>query len=342
MNSFLNITWINHHKLLLHRIFDVYLMCRIGMSGISVLVSGLWVIYFCNELLYIKKRYKRALNEVRDFESENLLLDLKSRSVKYKILLFICLFEVVIVVLLLSCNLFPYQYPPAFVYYYAIASTYLTFCLLNILTTYLIRVYTCKPDSRKDRRALIIFLIKLTLTVLLSLLFYIIILPSLLVIFLFIREFLYFIKNGRMLDRVIGWKQQDLSLEFGSEGRVLAIKRMRRRFNLLNTVFITCTSILIYLLPSGVFVYYINYLQGNQRVPYLLYFNCPTWIEELNAIINDINYLIELPIIFLIIFYLLYTVNYFCVCKCAILNRQSRSLRRYSKNSNTEPLLHPH
>eukprot|EP00800_Vazella_pourtalesii_P000864 TRINITY_DN10738_c0_g1_i2.p1 TRINITY_DN10738_c0_g1~~TRINITY_DN10738_c0_g1_i2.p1 ORF type:complete len:276 (+),score=22.17 TRINITY_DN10738_c0_g1_i2:42-869(+) len=275
MDSFLNITWINSHELLFGRIFDVYLVFRTGIIVISILLSGIWIIYFCNELWYIRQRYRRALSEVRDFVTENLVLDLKSRSMKNQILLSVCLLEINIIVLSLLCSLIPTQYSP-FVYYYVITFTYLTFCLLNILTTYLTRVYTCKPDSRKDRRALIIFFIKLTLTILLSLLFYIIILPSLLVIFLFIIEFLYFIKNGRMLDRVIGWKQQDLSLEFGSEGRVLAIKRMRRRFNLFRNIFITCTSTLMYLLPSGVFSYYIHYSRGNQRVEFLFYYKFPT------------------------------------------------------------------
>ena len=339
MDTPFNITWINQHELLIHRIFYVYTAFRIGLIVISVIVSALWITYFCNELRYIRKRYKRALNEVRDFETDHLLLDLKSRFVKHLMLLFISLFEIIIAILSSLCTLLPTLYRPV-VFYYTMTSVYLTFCLLNTLTTYLIRVYTCKPDSKKDRRALIIFFIKLVLTILLSLLFYIIILPSLLVIFLFIVEFLCFIKNGRMLDRVIGWKQQDLSLEFGSEGRVLAIKRMRRRYILFKSVFVTCTSTLIFLLPSGACFYYINSLQGNQRVPYLFYYKLPTWVEELNTVINGINYLIQLPIFFLIIFYLLYTVNYFCVCKCNILKRQYRSLRRYSENSNTKPLLY--
>ena len=105
-------------------------------------------------------KYRRALNEVRDFVTENLLLDLKSRSMKNKILLFICLFEIATPISAFISNFVHINYR-CFVYYYTITFTYLTFCLLNILTTYLTRVYTCKPDSRKDRRALIIFFIKL-------------------------------------------------------------------------------------------------------------------------------------------------------------------------------------
>ena len=219
-------------------------------------------------------KYRRALNEVRDFVTENLLLDLKSRSMKNKILLFICLFEIATPISAFISNFVHINYR-CFVYYYTITFTYLTFCLLNILTTYLTRVYTCKPDSRKDRRALIIFFIKLTLTILLSLLFYIIILPSLLVIFLFIIEFLYFIKNGRMLDRVIGWKQQDLSLEFGSEGRVLAIKRMRRRFNLFRNIFIFCSSFLVLILPIGLtsFIIIMYRIDASDRLVYRTYTN---------------------------------------------------------------------
>ena len=308
-----------------------------------MMVTIFWGFCFCNELWYIRMRYKRALNEVRDFETENLLLNLKSRFVKNLILLFICFFELTAPICGFITDRINHKYC-FFPYYYAIASTYLTFCLLNILTTYLIRMYTCKPDSRKDRRALIIFLIKLTLTVLWSLLFYIIILPSLLVIFLFIREFLYFIKNGRMLDRVIGWRQQDLSLEFGSEGRVLAIKRMRRRFNIFRNVLITCSSSLVLILPIELTEYIIE-THGLDPSDRFVYIYRPKVIgeEELNVISQILRFsyfLLMFPLTIMVFFYMLFTLHYAFSSTCRnIYNQVNASLKRLSKHFATQPLL---
>ena len=311
----------------------------------GMMVTIFWVLYFCNELWYIKMRYKRALNEVRDFETENILLDLKSKFVKNLILLFICLFEITAPISAFITEYIHLKYC-FFPFYYTIGSTYLTFCLLNILTTYLIRVYTCKLDSKKDRRALIIFFIKLTLTFLLSLLFYIIILPSLLVIFLFIREFLYFIKNGRMLDRVIGWKQQDLSLEFGSEGRVLAIKRMRRRFHLFKAVFITCTSCLVLILPIGLTIYVIR-TYGMDVSDRLVYIYQPKVVREkelhIISLVLELSYdLLMFPTTLMVFIYTLFTIHFALSTTCRnIYDQVNGSLKRLSKHFTTEPLLHP-
>ena len=74
-----------------------------------------------------------------------------------------------------------------------------------------------------------------------------------------------------MLDRVIGWKQQDLSLEFGSEGRVLAIKRMRRLFNLFRNIFIFCSSFLVLILPIGLtsFIIIMYRIDASDRLVYI-------------------------------------------------------------------------
>ena len=337
MNSSQNFTT------LLNDIHIIYTMCEGGVIGMSVFVSVFWIVYLYSELINIKKRYKRALNDVRDFEADNIINDLKSRLVKNLILLFICSFEIIAPILAFSTRFIPNEYK-LLAYYYTITSVYLTFCLLNILTTYLIRVYTCKPDSKKDRRALIIFFIKLVLTILLSLLFYIIILPSLLVIFLFIVEFLCFIKNGRMLDRVIGWKQQDLSLEFGSEGRVLAIKRMRRRFNLFNTVFITCSSSLLYLLPMNLVNRYFSLMiksTSSQSIVYIYHIE----LAGSEALLKMFEYIMDVltsPVIILALFYILFTIRHICSPAFEIIHKQLKhSLRRLSNHSNRRPLLLP-
>ena len=333
----------NNYSTLHNDINIIYHTCEGAVIGMSVFVSVFWVFYLCNELWYIKMKYRRALNEVRDFVTENLLLDLKSRSMKNKFLLFICLFEIAAPISAFISSIVHINYR-CFVYYYTITFTYLTFCLLNILTTYLTRVYTCKPDSRKDRRALIIFFIKLTLTILLSLLFYIIILPSLLVIFLFIIEFLYFIKNGRMLDRVIGWKQQDLSLEFGSEGRVLAIKRMRRRFNLFTNVFIICSSSLLFLLPIGLVEKYFLLMvktTSSQSIIYIYHIDLPA-SQELQMIFSLVIDVLTIPVTVLALFYLFFTIHYICSPAFEIVyNQLNRYLRKFSKQSNRKPLLLP-
>ena len=329
----------------LNRIPYMYDKYEAVVVAMSIFVTLFWIFYFCNELWYIRMRYRRALNEIRDFETENLLLDLKSRFMKNLILLSICLFEIAAPISAFIANLTHMKYA-LFSYYYTITSTYLTFCLLNILTTYLIRVYTCKPDSKKDRRALIIFFIKLVLTILLSLLFYIIILPCLLVIFLFIVEFLCFIKNGRMLDRVIGWKQQDLSLEFGSEGRVLAIKRMRRRFNLFKAVFITCTSFLVLILPIGLTIYIIEAyeMDPSARLVYVYQLNVVGGNElRFIHLILGISYVfLMFPLTLMAFFYTFFTIHYAFSSTCRnIYNQVNGSLRRLSKHFTTEPLLHP-
>ena len=332
----------HNFSILFHDIHIVYFTCEGALIGMSVFVSVFWIIYLYSQLVNIKKRYWRALNDVRDFETENIINELKSRFVKNLILLFISLLEIFAPISAILVVLIPNEYR-LLVYYYAIASIYLTFCLLNILTTYLIRVYTCKPDSKKDRRALIKFLIKLTLTVLLSLLFYIIILPSLLVIFLFIREFLYFIKNGRMLDRVIGWKQQDLSLEFGSEGRVLAIKRMRRRFNIFRNVFITCSSSLLFVLPAELVDKYFSLMvnSSSQNIIYIYHIDL-AGSEELLTIFHAIIDVFTFPVTLLALFYLFFTIHYIFSPACEIIYKQlNNCLRRFSNHSNRKPLLQP-
>ncbi|KAI6645829.1 Fibrillin-2-like isoform X23 [Oopsacas minuta] len=217
--------------------------------------------------MIIKRRYRRALTDVRDFETEAILKDLKSRLVKHITLILICFFEITAPIFAFASSFSNAKYT-LFLFYYSITSTYLTFCLLNILTSYLIRVYTYKPDSRQDRNSLIKFILKLAFTIFLPAIFYLIVFSTLLIILLFIGEIVMFIINGRMLDKVIGWKQQDLALEFGSEGRVLAIKRMRRRFRLFKAVFIACSSFLILAFSinwiRNVYLYFVQFGAKNE------------------------------------------------------------------------------
>ncbi|KAI6645830.1 hypothetical protein LOD99_13089 [Oopsacas minuta] len=292
--------------------------------------------------MIIKRRYRRALADVRDFETEAILKDLKSRLVKHVILILICFFEVTAAILAFVSVLPPIEYT-LFLFYYSITSTYLTFCLLNILTSYLIRVYTYKPDSRQDRNSLIKFILKLAFTIFLPAIFYLIVFSTLLIILLFIGEIVMFIINGRMLDKVIGWKQQDLALEFGSEGRVLAIKRMRRRFRLFKAVFIACSSFLILGFPTGVLQYYLEYSTTNPNWQENMIFVYPFRIYLIPfVIIHVINNLVKIPITILALFYLFFTMQYFCASTCEnIYYRLCRCLIRNSQNPNTKPLLQP-
>ncbi|KAI6654031.1 hypothetical protein LOD99_2878 [Oopsacas minuta] len=322
---------------LLDQIIDAYAGLVIG---ISILVSGFWVIYLFHELVIIKRRYKRALNDVRDFETEAILKDLKSRFVKHVILILICFFEINAAIFAFVSILPPIEY--AFLlFYFCVTSSYFTFCLLNILTTYLIRVYLDESDPGKDKVSLILFISKLLSSVCLPIVYYFIILSILLIEILFIWEFVRFIQNGKMLDRVISWIQQDLSLEFGSERRVLAIKRMRRRFRFFKCVFITCYSFLILAFPSGLLQYYLEYLQkikhGNDSMILAIQFEMPEILYIVLAFIND---LLKFSVTILAPFYLIFTIQYLCPFTCGnIYQSLRRSMIRKSQHSANKPLL---
>ena len=288
--------------------------------GFSVLVSVFWVVYLLHELVCIRRRYRRAMNDVITFETEAVISDMKFRFVKNLVMMLICLFEIVapiswaISTILTLVNL-PIEYV-SFAYLICISSIFLVFSLLNIITAYLIRAYRCTPDPRQDKRSTVLFLFKLALSIALSAMNCLIFISSLLIYILFIREFIILIVKGRLLDRVIGWKQQDLALEIGSEGRVLAIKKMRRQYRWLKNIFIVCSISLILSLPAKPINLYLTHQEqmpvGIGRDILMYYFQMSPIVREwLMGITTWLDNCLALPLTVLALVYLIYTVYYF-------------------------------
>ena len=291
----------------------------------SLIVTGFWVVYFFHELLCIRRRYKRAMEDVRTFETEAVICDQKFKFVKNLILMLICVFESVAPISAFIGGLSNLLEFASFAYLICLFSIFLVFSLLNILTNYLIRMYKCTPDSKQDKLSIVSFLSKLALCISLSTIHYLLFVASLLIYTLFLREFILFVINGRLLDRVIGWKQQDLALENGTEGRVLAIKRMRRQYRLMKSIFIACSSCLI----LGLLLKPIRlYLQYNLRMPVgfdreilIYYFQIsPIIIKWVIPILSWSESISNIPITVLALVYLIYTIYYFSSATCSRAN----------------------
>ena len=309
--------------------------------GFSVLVSGFWVVYFSHELVYIRRRYRRAINQVRTFETEAVINDQKFKFVKYLIMMLICLFEIVAPISALINYIadLPIEYA-CVLYSICYSSLYLAFSLLNILTAYITRAYRSAPDYRQDKLSTIFFLSKLALSIAITAINYFISISLVLLYLLFIREFIIFVIKGRLLDRVIGWKQQDIALEFGSEGRVLAIKRTRRHYRWMKGIFIACTCPLSISAPTKLIELYLSY--GGDTIYIFIYsFQMPQEIKKLiTEVIQWADICLDFPVTILALVYLIYTILYF-VPHCSFNHRVNSCFYRNPRQSSArKPFLH--
>ena len=317
--------------------------------GTAIFVTLFWIVYFSHDIMVIKQRLNR-FKLASSYENND--TDTKRQEAKLfqnQILILICISEIlpaIIPIIIYNMRLFDLV---SVLEFYSFSLTYLTFYLLNKLTTHLIHCY--KSKSTNYRRVFSMLFLKLILILLVSPVnIYLLLIPNGIIFLLFIREFIQYIKNCNTLYTVIGWQEQDTVLEFGAKNRVLCLKRMRRQFRRLFRLGICCTSCLLLLIPNGIMIQFLRLVVTKGGCRDLLAHFIQAKIIDNNEIIEKINLgiyilasmnnVIAFPLSIFALIYIVFTLHFWYGSTLRDLNTKLYYyLRSNSNNSIKNPLL---
>ena len=331
---------------------DIYMFGKIYYAivvGTAIFVTLFWIVYFSHDIMVIKQRLNR-FKLASSYENND--TDIKRQEAKLfqnQILILICISEInpaIIAIIRYNMRLLDLV---SVLEFYLSSLTYLTFCILNKLTTHLILCY--KSKSTNYRRVFSMLFLKSILILLVSPVnIYLLLIPNGIIFLLFIREFIQYIKNCNTLYTVIGWQEQDTVLEFGAKNRVLCLQRMRRQFRRLFRLGICCTSCLLLLIPNSIMIQFLRLVVTKCGCRDLLAHFIQAKIIDNNEIIEKINLgiyilasmnnVIAFPLSIFALIYIVFTLHFWYGSTLRDLNTKLYYyLRSNSNNSIKNPLL---